>query len=117
MVNMTYLYVLRLTQHVPHLPLPLLFLQIIVGNSEFTGILNDLFPGLSDPLPWYLSRTALITWITLASAPLLSAKSLHGMALTSAISVGSTILSVVALVVLALIAAYQGNLKERHTYI
>jgi hypothetical protein len=83
----------------------------LTGNSEFTGLLPDLFPALPLPLPWYLSRSALISWITLAAASLLSAKSLHGMAATSAVSVTCSVLSMLCLLALAVIAGWQGRLS------
>ena len=84
--------------------------DVLVGNKIYTGIISDLFPGLPDPLPWYLSRTALLTWIALAAAPLLSASSLHGMALTSAVSVASSTSSMLCLLALWAGAAFQGML-------
>jgi amino acid permease len=76
----------------------------------FTGIISDLFPQLPDPLPWYLSRTALLTWIALAAAPLLSAKSLHGLAFVSAVSVACSTASMLCLLALWGGAAARGML-------
>ena len=84
--------------------------DVLLGNSVYTGIISDLFPQLPDPLPWYLSRTALLTWIALAAAPLLSAHSLHGMAHISLVSVASSIMSMLCLVVLWGGAWYRGML-------
>lgn len=39
------------------------------GSEEFSGIIPDLWPGLPDPLPWFLQRTAVLTWVTLLVAP------------------------------------------------
>lgn len=83
--------------------------QVLVGNKAYTGIIADLFPSLPDVLPWYLSRTALITWITLAIAPLLAASTLHGMAAISAISVTASSLSMLCLLGMALGAILQGT--------
>lgn len=41
------------------------------GSAEFSGVIPDLWPSLPDPLPWYLQRTAVLTWVTLLVAPAL----------------------------------------------
>jgi hypothetical protein len=52
------------------------------GSAEFTGVIPDLWPSLPDPLPWYLRRTAVLTWVALLVAPALSAWSLLAGAVT-----------------------------------
>lgn len=84
--------------------------DVFVGNKVFTGIISDVFPQLPDPLPWYLSRTALLTWIALVTVPLLSLKSLHGLAFISAVSVASSTASMLCLLALWAGAAARGML-------
>ena len=100
----------RLSHHLTPYYSSFLVSQVLVGNKVYTGIISDLFPQLPDPLPWYLCRTALLTYIALVSAPLLAAKSLHGMALTSAISVLCSTLSMSFILGLGVAAAWQGTL-------
>ena len=42
------------------------------GSEQWSGIIPDLWPQLPDPLPWYLGRSAVLTWVTLLVAPALS---------------------------------------------
>ncbi len=39
------------------------------GTEQYSGIIPDLWPQLPDPLPWFLQRTAMLTWVTLLVAP------------------------------------------------
>lgn len=41
------------------------------GTEEWSGIIPDLWPDLPDPLPWYLQRTAMLTWATALVSPVL----------------------------------------------
>lgn len=78
------------------------------GTSGSSGVIPDLFPSLSFPLPWYLGRTAMLTWFIAAVAPLLLARTLGGLARVSAFKVTCVLLCTLALVVLTLAAALQG---------
>ena len=45
---------------------------LCAGSEDYSGIIPDLWPSLPSPLPWYLRRTAVLTWVTLLVAPFLS---------------------------------------------
>ncbi|KAL4448998.1 hypothetical protein ABPG77_007715 [Micractinium sp. CCAP 211/92] len=88
--------------------------DLLVGSKHFSGIIPDLWPGLPDPLPWYLQRTAVLTWATLAVAPSLAPATLGGVAPISALKVFCTFLCVLSLLVLCAAMAVQGRLPTVH---
>ncbi|KAI3430398.1 hypothetical protein D9Q98_004993 [Chlorella vulgaris] len=88
--------------------------DLLVGSEEFSGIIPDLWPGLPDPLPWFLQRTAVLTWVTLLVAPSLLPQTLGEVALISATKILCTVICVAALVVLAVALLIQGRLPQVH---
>ncbi|KAI7845763.1 hypothetical protein COHA_000677 [Chlorella ohadii] len=88
--------------------------DLLVGSEEYSGIIPDLWPQLPDPLPWYLGRTAMLTWATLLVAPALCPKTLGGVAPISIFKIGCSFLCVAACVALAIILAVQGQLPAIH---
>jgi hypothetical protein len=82
------------------------------GAEEYSGIISDLFPSLPYPLPWYLSRNAMLTWFALAVAPLLPARTLGGLARVSAFKVTCSLLCMAALALLAVAAGLKGELAR-----
>lgn len=95
----------------PHLPLPLPLPSPPAppGSEQWSGIIPDLWPGLPDPLPWYLQRTAVLTWVTLAVSPTLAPRTLGGVAPISIFSVVCSFLCVAAVVTLCVIQLVNGE--------
>ncbi|GAB4820226.1 hypothetical protein N2152v2_007272 [Parachlorella kessleri] len=87
--------------------------DVTVGGADYSGVISDLFPSLPKPLPWYLSRNAMLTWCVLAVTPLLPARTLGGLARVSAFKVTCALLCMAALALLAAAAALQGKLHHR----
>ncbi|KAL4422665.1 hypothetical protein ABPG75_008862 [Micractinium tetrahymenae] len=88
--------------------------DLLVGSRHFSGIIPDLWPGLPDPLPWYLRRTAVLTWATLLVAPSLAPKTLGGVAPISVLKVFCTFLCVLSLLALCGAMIVQGRLPPVH---
>ncbi|EFN52375.1 hypothetical protein CHLNCDRAFT_138809 [Chlorella variabilis] len=86
--------------------------DLLVGTEQYSGIIPDLWPQLPDPLPWYLQRTAMLTWVTLIVAPSLWPKTLGDVAPISVMKICCTLMCVVALVVLCVALAIQGHLPQ-----
>lgn len=88
--------------------------DLLVGSTQYSGIIPDLWPGLPDPLPWYLQRTAVLTWATLLVAPSLAPKTLGGVAPISVLKVTCSAMCVASLVLLCIALLIQGKLPAVH---
>ena len=86
--------------------------DMLAGTPKISGLLPDLFPGLPQPLPWWLHREALLVFVASAFvAPLLLSTSLSSILLVSVASVSCSTGSCLVLVVSEILLGYfaQGN--------
>eukprot|EP00887_Chlorella_sp_A99_P007197 scaffold2.g7197.t1 len=84
--------------------------DMLLGTTSISGLLPDLLPRLPSPPPWWLGRSALLAWTTLAAAPLLLSTSLRGVLLVSIVSITCSISTCLTLMALCVAAGVQGKL-------